>query len=106
MHINKLQGVPQKTRWRKKASESRPVGIQNHLARDVSASEPTTRWVTAITYLGDGRRLVISQCRKGFVFRCHRGLVHEPVSDTGTGHSGGPDGAVATSGLRAGHSAF
>ena len=51
MHINKHQGVPQKTRWRKKASGSRPVGIQNHLARDFSASEPTTRWVTAITYL-------------------------------------------------------
>ena len=51
MHINKLQGVPQKTRWRKKASGSRPVGIQNHLARDFSASEPNTRWVTDITYL-------------------------------------------------------
>ena len=38
MHINKHQGVPQKTRWRKKASGSHPVGIQNHLARDFSAS--------------------------------------------------------------------
>jgi len=51
MRAHQLQGIPQKKRWRKKASEPRPVGIQNHLARDFSAPAPNRRWVTDITYI-------------------------------------------------------
>lgn len=46
-----LQGVPQRRRWRKKSSRSRPQGIQNHLNRDFSAVAPNTKWVTDITYI-------------------------------------------------------
>lgn len=51
MRINNLQGIPQRKRWRKKVSEPRPSGIQNRLARDFSAHEPNTKWVTDITYI-------------------------------------------------------
>ena len=51
MQKNQIQGVPQKKRWRKKTSTPRPVGIQNHLAREFRASEPNRRWVTDITYI-------------------------------------------------------
>jgi putative transposase len=46
-----LQGVPQRRRWRKKASGTRPDHVRNHLARDFSADEPNTKWVTDITYI-------------------------------------------------------
>jgi putative transposase len=49
-----LRGIPQKKRWTKKASEKRPVGIANHLARDFRASVPNTKWVTDITYIETG----------------------------------------------------
>ena len=51
MRLDSLQGIPQKKRWRKKASAPRPSGIQNHLARDFSAHQPNTKWVTDITYV-------------------------------------------------------
>jgi len=51
MKINGIQGIPQKKRWKKKGSESRPVGISNHLERDFNANEPNTKWVTDITYV-------------------------------------------------------
>jgi putative transposase len=46
-----LRGIPQKRRWRKKGSGQRPGGVENHLARDFSASEPNQKWVTDITYI-------------------------------------------------------
>lgn len=46
-----LQGIPQRKRWRKKASGQRPVDIANHLERDFAASEANCKWVTDITYL-------------------------------------------------------
>jgi len=51
MRINKIQGIPQKKRWRKKGSDVRPVGVANHLARDFRANEPNTKWVTDITFI-------------------------------------------------------
>lgn len=51
MRIHQLQGIPQKKRWKKKASEKRPVGVVNHLARDFRASVPNTKWVTDITFI-------------------------------------------------------
>ncbi|MEW8203913.1 MAG: IS3 family transposase [Candidatus Thiodiazotropha endolucinida] len=51
MNVNDIQGIPQKRRWRKKASTNRPEGIQNHLARDFNADAPNTKWVTDITYI-------------------------------------------------------
>lgn len=54
MHRQGLKGIPQKKRWKKKASEKRPVGITNHLARDFRAELPNTKWVTDITYIETG----------------------------------------------------
>lgn len=54
MSISNLHGIPQKKRWKKKASEKRPVGITNHLARDFRAALPNTKWVTDITYVETG----------------------------------------------------
>lgn len=36
-----LQGVPQRRRWRRKASGVPPAGTQNHLERDFTATAPT-----------------------------------------------------------------
>lgn len=46
-----LQGVPQRRRWRRKASGAPPAGTQNHLERDFTATAPNTKWVTDITYI-------------------------------------------------------
>jgi putative transposase len=46
-----LYGIPQKRRWRKKASQPRPATVQNHLERDFEASTPNTKWATDITYV-------------------------------------------------------
>ncbi len=51
MQSHGIQGIPQKKRWRKKPSDKRPVGIENHLARNFHADEPNTKWVTDITYI-------------------------------------------------------
>ena len=46
-----LQGVPQRRRWRTKASGTLPAGTRNHLERDFAAAAPNTKWVTDITYI-------------------------------------------------------
>jgi putative transposase len=46
-----LRGIPQRRSWRKKPSGTRPDHVRNHLARDFSADEPNTKWVTDITYI-------------------------------------------------------
>ena len=51
MRAEGLRGIPQKRRWQKKASGTRPEDVQNHLARDFDATEPNTKWVTDITYV-------------------------------------------------------
>ena len=51
MRAHDIRGIPQRKRWSKKASEKRPAGIHNHLARDFRANEPNTKWVTDITYI-------------------------------------------------------
>ena len=50
MRLNEIQGIPQKQRWNKKASGSRPIGITNHLDRDFKADEANIKWVSDITY--------------------------------------------------------
>ena len=40
MRSYKLQGIPQRKRWRNKPSGQRPSQIRNHLARNFAASEP------------------------------------------------------------------
>jgi len=54
LHKQGLRGIPQKKRWRKKASEERPAGVTNHLARDFRAELPNTKWVTDITFIETG----------------------------------------------------
>jgi putative transposase len=51
MHRAGLQGVPQRRRWRRKASGFPPAGTQNLVARDFTATAPNTTWVTDITYI-------------------------------------------------------
>jgi len=46
-----LVGIPQRKRWRKKASGQRPEDISNHLERDFKASAANSKWVTDITYI-------------------------------------------------------
>jgi putative transposase len=46
-----LQGVPQRRRWRRKASGLPPAGTQNHLERDFTSTAPNTKWVTDLTYI-------------------------------------------------------
>lgn len=46
-----LQGVPQRRRRRRKPSGAPPVGTQNHLERDSTATAPNSKWVTDITYV-------------------------------------------------------
>jgi putative transposase len=57
MLVNGIQDIPQKKRWRKKASDHRPEGIQNHLERDFSANVANTKWVTDATYIETAERL-------------------------------------------------
>lgn len=49
MRANGLYGVPQRRRWRSKASGERPGDVQNHLARDFSATAVNTKWVSSDT---------------------------------------------------------
>ena len=51
MRGSRLQGIPQKRRWRRKSADSRPAGVENRLARDFHAQEPNTKWVTDITFI-------------------------------------------------------
>ena len=51
MRNDGLRGIPQRRRWRRKPTGIRPDHVQNHLARDFTAAEPNTKWVTDITYL-------------------------------------------------------
>jgi putative transposase len=46
-----IRGIPQRRRWRKKPTGTRPDHVRNHLSRDFSADEPNTKWVTDITYI-------------------------------------------------------
>lgn len=46
-----LQGIPQRRRWRRKASGERPALIRNHLDRDFRADDPNSKWATDITYV-------------------------------------------------------
>jgi putative transposase len=51
MHRAGLKGIPQRQRWKKKASGPCPVDVANHVAREFRADEPNTKWVTDITYI-------------------------------------------------------
>jgi putative transposase len=51
MRDNGLRGIPERRRWRTKPTGTRPDHVQNHLARDFTADEPNTKWVTDITYI-------------------------------------------------------
>ena len=51
MRVHGIRGIPARKRWPKRRSEQRPAGVENHLARDFSAAEPNTKWVTDITYI-------------------------------------------------------
>lgn len=54
MASNGLQGWPRKKNRCKAKPGVRPIGIRNHLARDFTASEPETKWVTDITEVATG----------------------------------------------------
>lgn len=51
MQAHAIQGIPQRTRWRKKPVNQRPSDVINHLERDFAADAPNTKWVTDITYI-------------------------------------------------------
>jgi len=51
MRNDGLRGIPQRRRWRRKPTGTRPDHVQNHLARDFNADQPNTKWVTDITYI-------------------------------------------------------
>jgi putative transposase len=51
MRANDLRGIPQRRRWRTKPTGTRPDHVENHLARDFTADEPNSKWVTDITYI-------------------------------------------------------
>ena len=51
MRVSGIQGVPQRKRWRKKASGQRPADIRNQLSRDFTATQTNAKWVTDITYI-------------------------------------------------------
>jgi putative transposase len=51
MRRDGLRGIPQRRRWRAKPTGTRPSHVQNHLARDFTADDPNTKWVTDITYI-------------------------------------------------------
>ena len=51
MQLDGLQGIPQSKKWRKKASGTRPNGVENHLDRDFNADKGNSKWVTDITYI-------------------------------------------------------
>jgi putative transposase len=50
MKLHGIRGIPQRHRWHSKTSGHRPDDVSNHLARDFSAHEPNTKWVTDITF--------------------------------------------------------
>ncbi len=54
MRDNGLRGIPQRRRWRTKPTGTRPDHVRNHLARDFTAHQPNTKWVTDITYIRTG----------------------------------------------------
>ncbi len=54
MRDHGIKGIPQRSRWQKKASGARPDGIINHLNRQFDADKPNTKWVTDITYIRTG----------------------------------------------------
>lgn len=45
MQSHAIQGILQRTRWRKKPVSLRPSDIINHLERDFAADAPNTKWV-------------------------------------------------------------
>ena len=49
MAVNSVQGWPRKKGRGRKRQAARPAGLKNHLARDFTAAEPETKWVTDIT---------------------------------------------------------
>ena len=54
-----LKGIPQRKRWGKKTSGTRPGAVRNHLDRDFTAAQANDKWVTDITFGAPnlGRRL-------------------------------------------------
>ena len=46
-----LKGIPQKRKWQNKPSSSRPEAVNNHLARDFTATQANAKWVTDITFV-------------------------------------------------------
>ncbi len=46
-----LKGIPQRKRWCKKTSGTRPDTVRNHLARDFTAAQANDKWVTDITFV-------------------------------------------------------
>jgi len=49
MAVNGVQGWPRKKGRGRKRQAARPAGLKNHLARDFTAAEPETKWVTDIS---------------------------------------------------------
>ena len=78
-----LKGIPQKRQWRKKTSQTRPMGIQNHLNRDFKADRPDQKWVSDITYIRTG---------EGWLYLC---IVLDLATDMVVGVDGGSAGSRA-----------
>jgi hypothetical protein len=100
-----LQGVPQRRRWRTKPCRARPQGTRNHLERNFTA---TAQYQMGHRYHlhSDGRAVVVSLCRAGFVFGARGGLVDEPTPGPPVGGPSGTDGVMAAARPCPSHSAF
>lgn len=51
MRKDGLYGIPQRRRWRRKASKLRPDCVKNHLERNFDAHDPNIKWATDITFV-------------------------------------------------------
>ena len=62
MHAEGLKGFPYKKKHCKKGSGTRPYNVENHLASDFAADEPSTKRTTDITYIPVVGRLWLYLC--------------------------------------------
>lgn len=51
MQLEGVKGIPQRRRWRSKASGERPDGVENRLRRQFAAEGPNEKWAIDITYV-------------------------------------------------------
>jgi putative transposase len=89
MASHDIQGWPRKKPKRWNGASMRPVGIENHLSRDFTASEPHSKWITDITEIKTSRREAVFVRRSRSVQQACRWLGDAPSTRPSHGHSSG-----------------